>query len=77
MAKEDDGMMAPEGGGMDEESEAMKPEGEDEDEGGDEAAQRSALSDFLSAIGVKPKKMDEALSAFKELMKLCDYDEGE
>lgn len=73
-------MMAPDddAGAMSEDTTgSMKPEGEDDDEGGAEAAQRTALSDFLSAIGVKPKKLDAALSAFKELMQHCDSDEAE
>ena len=78
MAKEAFGMMTPEDdkGAMDEDTDgAMASEDEDDAEGGDEAAQRTALADFLSAIGVKPKKLDAALSAFKELMEHCGSSE--
>lgn len=77
------GLLAPEddkGGAMSEDSDGkMAEEGEDEgdEKEGNEAAQRTALVDFLSAIGVKPKGLDKALSAFKDLAKACDYDEEE
>lgn len=77
MAKSAFGMVAsPDGGAehMDEEepSESMAEETDDGDEEeGDKAAARSAMSDFLAAIGVRPKDVDKALESFQELMEHC------
>ena len=76
MAKNPFAMVASKDGGaesMDEEGpdESMDEETDDGDEDGDEAAARSAMTDFLAAIGVRSKNPDAALSAFKELMEHC------
>jgi len=64
--------MEPEGSMDAEPSEVLEMEGGDDDGEAKTAAKRSAFSDFLSAIGVKPKKIDAAMSAFEEFLEHCE-----
>jgi hypothetical protein len=58
---------------MDEGPEAEPEEGDDKE--ADEAAERTAFHDFLSALGLNTKKADAAMSALKEFLSHCKYDE--
>ena len=49
---------------------AMSEPGED-DEDGDMAAQRSAMEDFIGAVGGDAKNAGKALELFKELIGYC------